>query len=236
MQTKVTILIIEDEKNICDFIATTLKAQGYKTITTGLGREGISLTASQCPEVILLDLGLPDIDGMDVIRQIRSYTGIPIIVISARTQEREKVMALDLGADDYITKPFGSSELMARIRTALRHGNRGPGNVSLVDKPYQYEGLRIDFERRLVTVNGTAVHLTQVEFKIVSYLARNSGRVMTYDAIISHVWGPYADDNNRILRVNMANIRRKLESNPAEPQFILTEIGVGYRMAEDESR
>lgn len=236
MQTKVTILIVEDEKNIGDFIATTLKAQGYRTITTGLGREAISLTASQCPEVILLDLGLPDIDGMDVIRQIRSYTGIPIIVISARTQEREKVMALDLGADDYITKPFGSSELMARIRTALRHGNRGAGNVAMIDKPYQYGSLRIDFERRLVTVDGESVHLTQVEFKIVSYLAKNSGRVMTYDAIISHVWGPYADDNNRILRVNMANIRRKLETNPAEPQFILTEIGVGYRMAEDEGK
>lgn len=236
MSVKVTILIIEDEKNICDFIATTLKAQDYKVITTGLGREGISLTASQCPEVILLDLGLPDIDGMDVIRQIRSYSAIPIIVISARVQEREKVMALDLGADDYITKPFGSSELMARIRTALRHGNASSGGGNVIDRPYQYGGLLIDFGRRLVSVDGQAVHLTQVEFKIVSFLARNSGRVMTYDTIISHVWGPYADDNNRILRVNMANIRRKLEKNPAEPQFILTEIGVGYRMAEDETR
>ncbi len=236
MQTKVTILIIEDEKNICDFISATLKAQGYRTITTGLGREGISLTASQCPEVILLDLGLPDIDGMEVIRQIRAYTAIPIIVISARTQEREKVMALDLGADDYITKPFGTSELVARIRTALRHGNRGLGSTGIVDRPYQAKGLCIDFERRLVTLEEESIHLTQVEFKIVSFLAKNSGRVMTYDAIISHVWGPFADDNNRILRVNMANIRRKLERNPAEPQFILTEIGVGYRMAEDEGR
>ena len=236
MQAKVTILIIEDEKNICDFIATTLKAQGYKTITTGLGREGISLTASQCPDVILLDLGLPDVDGMEVIRQVRSYSAIPIIVISARTQEKEKVMALDLGADDYITKPFGSSELLARIRTALRHGNRPVGGSAMVDRPYKAKGLVIDFDRRLVTVEGEAVHLTQVEFKIVSFLARNAGRVMTYDTLISHVWGPYADDNNRILRGNMANIRRKLEKNPAEPQFILTEIGVGYRMAEDENQ
>lgn len=235
MQIRVKILLIEDEKNIRDFMATTLQAQGYRVVTTGLGREGISLTASQCPEVILLDLGLPDIDGMDVIRQIRSYSAIPIIVISARTQEKEKVMALDLGADDYITKPFGSSELLARIRTALRHGNH-PSGGNPADRPYQYGGLRIDFDRRLVTVDGEAVHLTQVEFKIVSFLAGNSGRVMTYDTIISHVWGPYADDNNRILRVNMANIRRKLEKNPAEPRFILTEIGVGYRMAEDESR
>ena len=124
MQNKVMVLIIEDEKNICDFIATTLKAQGYKTITTGLGREGVSLTASQCPDIILLDLGLPDLDGMDVIRQIRAYTAIPILVISARTQEKEKVTALDLGADDYITKPFGSSELMARGADGGRHGRR----------------------------------------------------------------------------------------------------------------
>ncbi len=234
MQAKTTILIIEDEKNIRDFMATTLKAQGYKTITTGLGREGLSLTASQCPELILLDLGLPDLDGMEVIRRVREYTSIPILVISARTQEKEKVTALDLGADDYITKPFGSSELMARIRTALRHGSRTALGAA-ADRPYRAGGLCVDYERRLVTVEGEAVHLTQVEFKIVSFLSRNSGRVMTYDSIISHVWGPYADDNNRILRVNMANIRRKLEKNPAEPQLILTEIGVGYRMAEDEA-
>ena len=236
MQTKVTILIIEDEKNICEFIATTLKAQGYKAITTALGRDGLSLIASQCPELILLDLGLPDIDGMEVIKQVRSYSAIPIIVISARTQEKEKVMALDLGADDYITKPFGSNELLARIRTALRHGNRPAGGGAAVDRPYKAKGLVIDFDKRLVAVDGESVHLTQVEFKIVSCLARNSGRVITYDSLISHVWGPYADDNNRILRVNMANIRRKLEKNPAEPQFILTEIGVGYRMAEDENQ
>ena len=235
MQIKVKILLIEDERNIRDFMVTTLQAQGYRVVSTGLGREGISLTASQCPEVILLDLGLPDIDGMDVIRQIRNYSSIPIIVISARTQEKEKVMALDLGADDYITKPFGSPELLARIRTALRHGSHLAGGKP-AERPYQSGGLRIDFDRRLITVDGEAVHLTQVEFKIVSFLAGNSGRVMTYDSIISHVWGPYADDNNRILRVNMANIRRKLEKNPGEPRFILTEIGVGYRMAEDESR
>ena len=152
MQAKVTILIIEDEKNICDFIATTLKAQGYKAITTALGRDGISLTASQCPELILLDLGLPDIDGMEVIRQVRSYSSIPIIVISARTQEKEKVMALDLGADDYITKPFGSNELLARIRTAMRHGSR-PGGAAF-DKPYKAKGLVIDFDKRLVSVDG----------------------------------------------------------------------------------
>ena len=189
MQNKVMVLIIEDEKNICDFIATTLKAQGYKTITTGLGREGVSLTASQCPDIILLDLGLPDLDGMDVIRQIRAYTAIPILVISARTQEKEKVTALDLGADDYITKPFGSSELMARIRTALRHGAQMAGGMA-AGHPYCSGGLTIDFDRRLVTVEEKPVHLTQVEFKIVSFLAVNSGRVMTYDASFLMCGGP----------------------------------------------
>lgn len=231
---KVTVLMIEDEKNISGFISTTLKAQGYKVIATELAREGISLAASQCPELILLDLGLPDMDGMEVIRNIRQWSAVPILVISARTQEKDKVAALDAGADDYMTKPFGSSELLARIRTALRHsaasGFRSGGNADV----YQAGALRIDFDRRLIRVRGEDVHLTQVEFKIVALLARNSGRVMTYDAIISHVWGPYADDNNRILRVNMANIRRKLEKNPAQPEYIYTEIGVGYRMAEDE--
>ena len=235
MQAKVTILIIEDEKNICDFIATTLKAQGYKAITTALGRDGISLTASQCPELILLDLGLPDIDGMEVIRQVRSYSSIPIIVISARTQEKEKVMALDLGADDYITKPFGTSELLARIRTSLRHSNRLYTTDSLYIRPYRYEDLVLDFSKRELTLDKQPVHLTPIEYKIVSYLAQNSGKVMTYAAIISNVWGPYADDDNKILRVNMANIRRKLEKDPAQPKYIFTEVGVGYRMQEDSS-
>ena len=170
----------------------------------------------------------------EVIKEVRTWASIPIIVISARTQEDEKVFALDTGADDYITKPFGPSELLARIRTALRRSNRLNTDSLLAMRPYQADGLIIDFEKHLITLNGTEVHLTQVEFKIVSLLAKNSGRVMTYDSIISNVWGPYADDNNRILRVNMANIRRKLEQNPAEPHYIFTEIGIGYRMLEDK--
>lgn len=231
-----TILVVEDDPQIRNFIGFTLRSEGYAHETAANGKSAMQAMVSKPIDLMLLDLGLPDVDGMEVIRQVRSYSAIPIIVISARTQEKEKVMALDLGADDYITKPFGSSELLARIRTALRHGNRPVGGSAMVDRPYKAKGLVIDFDRRLVTVEGEAVHLTQVEFKIVSFLARNAGRVMTYDTLISHVWGPYADDNNRILRVNMANIRRKLEKNPAEPQFILTEIGVGYRMAEDENQ
>ncbi len=194
---------------------------------------GLSLVTSVCPDLILLNLGLPDMDGIDIIRQIRTWASIPIIVISARTQEQEKVLATDSGADDYITKPFGPPELMARIRTALRHGNRLNTGSLLALRPYQADGLVIDFEKHLITLDGTDIHLTQVEYKIVSLLAQNSGRVITYDSIISNVWGPYANDNNRILRVNMANIRRKLEKNPAEPHYIFTEIGIGYRMLED---
>ena len=170
---------------------------------------------------------------IDIIREIRTWASIPIIVISARTQEKEKVLALDTGADDYITKPFGPSELMARIRTALRHSNSLHTDSLLTQRPYRADGLVIDFEKRLVALDGIPVHLTQIEFKIVSLLAQNSGKVITYDSIISKVWGPYADDNNRILRVNMANIRRKLEKNPAEPHYIFTEIGIGYRMVEE---
>lgn len=159
---------------------------------------------------------------------------MPVIVISARTLENEKVLALDLGADDYITKPFGTSELLARIRTAVRHLTR----IKQQTAPPTFSGasgLVIDFDRRRITVHEQEVHLTQVEYKIVSMLANNSGKVITYDALISHVWGPYANDNNRILRVNMANIRRKLERNPAQPEYIFTEIGIGYRMIDAET-
>ena len=166
--------------------------------------------------------------------QFRTWSSVPIIVLSARTQEQEKVRALDLGADDYLTKPIGTSELLARIRTALRHSNRLNTDSPLYKRPFHAKGLTIDFEKHLVSVDGKDVHLTQIEFKIISLLAQNSGRVMTYDTIISNIWGPYADDDNSILRVNMAHIRRKLEQNPAEPQYVFTEIGIGYRMIEDE--
>lgn len=231
---KIKVLLIEDDRSISNFITATMDREGYKIMHALNGREGLSLSTSFCPNVILLDLGLPDMDGLEVLQKLRSWSDVPVIIISARTKEQEKVSALDLGADDYITKPFGSSELMARIRTALRHGAQMAGGMA-AGHPYCSGGLTIDFDRRLVTVEEKPVHLTQVEFKIVSFLAVNSGRVMTYDAIISHVWGPYADDNNRILRVNMANIRRKLERNPAQPQYVFTEIGVGYRMRENEN-
>ena len=236
MPAKLTILIIEDERSICDFITASLTAQDYRVITAHTGASGLSLITSQCPDIILLDLGLPDMDGLEIIRRVRQWSPLPLLVISARTQEKDKVTALDLGADDYIVKPFGASELLARIRTALRHSQR-LATDSNDGQTFCLEGLTIDFTRRQISKNGEPVHLTQIEYKIVVYLARNNGRVATYDALMSHVWGPYVDaGNNRILRVNMANIRRKLEDNPAEPKYILTEIGVGYRMREPEER
>ena len=234
MTHKLSILLVEDEKNICDFLSTSLAAQDYRISTAHTGKEALPIITSQCPDLILLDLGLPDMDGMEIIRQVRTWSSVPIIVLSARTQEQEKVRALDLGADDYLTKPIGTSELLARIRTALRHSNRLNTDSPLYKRPFHAKGLTIDFEKHLVSVDGKDVHLTQIEFKIISLLAQNSGRVMTYDTIISNIWGPYADDDNSILRVNMAHIRRKLEQNPAEPQYVFTEIGIGYRMIEDE--
>ena len=234
MAHKISILLVEDQPNICGFITAALASHDYKITLAHTGKDALSIITSLCPDLILLDLGLPDIDGMEIIRQVRTWASIPIIVISARTQEQEKVTALDLGADDYLTKPIGTSELLARIRTAMRHSNKLNTDSLLYKRPFQAKDLIIDFEKHLVTLNGNEIHLTQNEFKIISLLAKNSGRVMTYDSIIENIWGPYADGDNSILRVNMAHIRRKLEKNPAEPEYIFTEIGIGYRMIEDE--
>ncbi len=235
MVQKLSVLIIEDEKNICDFVAKTLRAEDYKVVSAQTGREGLAIMTSALPDLVLLDLGLPDMDGIDIIKQTRIWSSLPIIVISARVQEKEKVAALDAGADDYITKPFGTEELMARIRTAIRHSNKIVDDRVNSTRPYSAKDLTVDFNKRLVTVAGNEIHLTRVEYKIVSMLAQNSGKVITYSSLIEQVWGPYADDNNRILRVNMANIRRKIEKNPGEPEYIFTELGVGYRMIEDEN-
>ena len=235
MVQKLSVLVIEDEKSICDFIAKTLNASDYKAVTAGSGKEGLAILTSALPDLVLLDLGLPDMDGIDIIKQTREWSSLPIIVISARVQEREKVAALDAGADDYITKPFGTDELLARIRTAIRHSNKIVDDKVNSTRPYSARGLVVGFGKRLVTVERKEIHLTRVEYKIVSMLAQNSGKVITYSSLIEQVWGPYADDNNRILRVNMANIRRKIEKNPGEPEYIFTELGIGYRMIEDEN-
>ena len=229
MNAKASIIIIEDEKKIWNFIETVLTPQNYHVVCAYTGADGLKQINTHKPDVVLLDLGLPDMDGLEIIEEVRTYSSVPIIVISARTLERSKVAALDMGADDYLTKPFGTAELLARIRTALRHSQKTANE----NTRYEVGDLMIDFERRLVKVKDQDVHLTQIEYKLVSLLAQNAGRVLTYETIISKIWGPYADSDNQILRVNMAHIRRKLEENPAEPQYIFTEIGVGYRMREE---
>ena len=232
--SKCSVLIIEDEKNIQTCMGKILKRQEYRVLYADTGAQGLEIIRSQCPDIILLDLGLPDMNGFEIIREVRTWTSTPIIVISARTAEQEKVSALDLGADDYITKPFGTSELLARIRASLRHSNRLRTDSPLYLRPYRHGEMKLDFSKRLLTIGSQVVHLTPIEYKIVAYLAQNSGKVITYAAILSNVWGPYADSDNKILRVNMANIRRKIEDDPAQPRYIFTEVGVGYRMAEDE--
>ena len=232
--SKCSVLVIEDEKKIQAFMGKILKRQEYRIFYADTGTQGLELIRSQCPDIILLDLGLPDMNGFEIIREVRTWTSTPIIVISARTAEQEKVSALDLGADDYITKPFGTSELLARIRASLRHSNRLRTDSPLYLRPYRHGEMKLDFSKRLLTIGSQVVHLTPIEYKIVAYLAQNSGKVITYAAILSNVWGPYADSDNKILRVNMANIRRKIEDDPAQPRYIFTEVGVGYRMAEDE--
>ncbi len=233
MQPKHSILLIEDEENIRSFISTTLKNQNYKITVAGSGTEGLHLSASLCPDLILLDLGLPDMDGMQVIQKLREWSSIPIIVISARNHEQEKAKALDLGADDYITKPFSTVELLARIRTSLRHSTQINGQTHALPI-YRHKNLIIDYDKHLVTLDGEMIHLTQIEFKLLSLLSQNSGKVLTYASIMEKIWGPYVDNNNQILRVNMANIRRKIEKNPATPEHVFTEIGIGYRMAEGD--
>ena len=232
---KTKVLIIEDEKPIRNFISTILTTNGYKAISAKDGEEALTMIASHIPDVILLDLGLPDIDGVEVIRKVREWSSIPIIVISARTREREKVEALDLGADDYITKPFGSSELMARIRTALRHSHKILTKDMGGETTFSTCDLKIDFPSRQVSVAGKDIHLTQIEYKLLALLAKYVGRVLTYEFIIRNIWGIDSDKNSQqLLRVNMANIRRKIEENPGSPKYLLTEVGVGYRLADIE--
>lgn len=221
------ILIVEDEFSISNFMKTVLEGDGYIVeVATCAAQARTALEKTEF-NVLLLDLGLPDADGLDLLRELRQQHRLPVIVVSARTEEKEKVAALDSGADDYITKPFGSPELLARIRAALRRAS--PVQNTAV---FTTGDLTIDYDRHRVTLAGQPVHLTANEYRLVELLSRSAGKVLTYDRISEAMWGDAAGGNSQLLRVNMANIRRKLEQNPAEPQYILTEIGVGYRMRE----
>ncbi|MBQ7840832.1 MAG: response regulator transcription factor [Lachnospiraceae bacterium] len=235
MEIRDRILIVEDDKSIRNFFRAILEANHYDVIMANTGTEAYSLITSQCPDLVILDLGLPDMDGMNILKKVREWSGMPIIVVSARSHEKDKVEALDLGADDYITKPFGSSELLARIRTAIRHSRstyvNPEGGLTGV---FSAGGLMIDYDKHRAYVDGQDANLTQNEFKLVSLLGKYAGKVLTYDFLIKEIWGPNMENNNRILRVNMANIRRKLEKNPAQPRYIFTEVGVGYRMIDPD--
>lgn len=227
--TDKTILIIEDDVTIQNFLQLTLKTKGHKVLLAEKGLAGISLFMANNPDMVLLDLGLPDIDGTEVLSQIRLNSNIPVIIISARGQEREKVSALDMGADDYITKPFSTEELLARIRVALRHYK--PQETQT--KQFVLDTLSLDYEKRIVTLGNKEVHFTPLEYKILMLLIENRGKVLTHRFIQNEVWGYPTSDDFQTLRVFMATIRRKLGDEPQNPRFITTEVGVGYRFADE---
>ena len=235
MKIRDKILIVEDEQSISNFISTILTANGYDTMIVRTGAEALTMISSHCPDLIVLDLGLPDMDGMEVLRSVRRWSNLPVVVVSARHHEQDKVFALDSGADDYIVKPFGTSELLARVRAAIRHTRTTLSDPRIAQTGKFTTGdLTIDYDKHQVWMRGENVHLTLNEYRIVALLGKYAGKVLTYDYIIRELWGPKARNDNQILRVNMANIRRKIEAVPGAPQYIFTEIGVGYRMREGD--
>ena len=226
MTAKPQILVIDDEQQIQRALRTILGQQNYQINLAGTGEEGLALAAATLPDVIILDLGLPDMNGVGVCQKLRSWTDIPIIVLSAHDSEQDKVAALDAGADDYLTKPFGVDELLARIRVALRHHSLMKGSKS---SEIHTGNLAIDLANYLVTRNGEIVKLTAIEFSLLAYLAGNAGRVLTHRAILNYVWGPSETSKMEYLRVYIRQLRQKLEDDPHNPQIIMTESGVGYR-------
>jgi len=225
--TSTAVLLIEDEAPIRKFLRAALEGQGYTVVETASGKDGLTQAATRVPDLVLLDLGLPDVDGFEILRRIREWSGLPIIVLTARGQDGDKVRALDAGADDYVTKPFSMPELLARMRTALRHRAQADddgGSIIEIDR------LRMDLAGHEVTLGGAAVQLTPIEFRLLATLARHAGRVLTHDFLLREVWGPSAVGQHHYLRVYMAQLRRKIEPDPARPRFLLTELGVGYRL------
>ncbi len=223
------VLLVEDEPQMRRFLRAALGSHGFHLVEAGSAAEALALATSHNPEIILLDLGLPDADGVDLTRRFREWTGVPILVISARGREVDKVEALDAGADDYLTKPFGVNELLARIRVSLRHAQQSRAAPSLV---LEIGGLRIDLARREVQLEGRELHLTPTEYRLLTLLARNAGRVLTHRQLLREVWGPGSAEQTHYLRVYMAQLRRKIEADPARPGLLLTEPGVGYRLRE----
>lgn len=232
MKNQHVIMIVEDDGIISEFISVKLEMQGYRIVKAVDGEEAISFAASHCPDLILLDLGLPDMDGMQVLENIREWSQVPVIILSARHEAQSIVSALDNGADDYITKPFHNAVLIARIRMALRKGHITKRLQHKDDQCFSIGDLNIDFNKRLVTVEGQMVHLTPTEYRILVLLSFNAGTVLTHEFLCRELWGPYVN-KSKALRVNVANLRRKIEKDSMNPQYIQTEVGVGYRMQEE---
>ena len=225
-----TILIIEDEPALQRFLRVTLEAQNFKVIEALQGEHGLRHAATAQPDLVILDLGLPDLDGVELTKRLRESSAVPIIVVSARGKEQDKVVALDAGADDYLTKPFGVAELLARVRVALRHS--ATANPVTGDSTFDSGNLHVDLAKRLVTVNGSEVHLTPNEFKLLTVLVKNAGKVLTHRHLLREVWGPGSSDETHYLRVYMNQLRQKLEPGASRPLHLLTEPGVGYRLVQ----
>jgi len=222
------VVLIEDEPQIRRFLRATLTSQGYRLFEAATAADGLVEVASRQPDVVIVDLGLPDLDGLEVIRRLREWSKVPVIVLSARGQERDKVTALDAGADDYVSKPFSAGELLARLRVALRHA---AGAAHEDSAAFRVGELQVDLLRRHVTVAGHEVRLTPIEYKLLTTLVRYAGRVVTHQQLLREVWGPTHDDQSHYVRVYMAHLRHKIEAEAARPRYLLTEPGVGYRLA-----
>lgn len=227
MSNSASIIVIEDEAQIRRFLRTALAAEGYRVYEAETGRQGLTEAATRKPDLVILDLGLPDIDGVEVVRQLRGWCSVPVIILSARSQESDKISALDAGADDYLVKPFGIGELLARMRVALRH----QPNAANEEGVFSVGGLEVDLAHRRVAVGGAEVHLTPIEYRLLTVLVRHAGKVLTHRLLLREVWGPSHVEHAHYLRIYMGALRHKLEQDPARPRFLLTEIGVGYRLA-----
>jgi two-component system KDP operon response regulator KdpE len=228
---KERILLIEDDPQMRRFLRVTLQSRNYDLIESSTGEDGLAQAATRNPDAILLDLGLPDIDGLEVTRRLREWSGVPIIVLSARGQENDKIKTLDAGADDYLTKPFGAGELLARIRVALRH--RAAQQNGQEESVFVYDNLRVDLVKRHVYLNEQEMHLTPTEYRLLTALIRHAGKVVTHGQLLKEVWGPAQTNEVQYLRVHMTHLRHKLESDPARPRFLINEPGIGYRLKYD---
>ena len=234
MKIKDKVLIVEDEQSISNFISMILTANGYDTIIVRSGEEALTMISSHCPDLIVLDLGLPDMDGVEIIQKIRSWSNMPIIVISARSEDTDKIDALDAGADDYLTKPFSVEELLARLRVTLRRLSFMQSRSGVEPYVFLNGGLKIDYAAGCVYLEGRELHLTPIEYKLLCLLSKNVGKVLTHTFITKEIWGSSWDNDVASLRVFMATLRKKIESDPSSPQYIQTHIGVGYRMLKAE--